>query len=298
MHIFGDPCPSFDFLRFIEITLDMQSHDELCASLVIERMEKNSKKKDAPAYYCIGCDARSTNNARARCLPHARACKKLERSFPKEYQEAVDASVAQSGENTATGKTAAPALRTKKRKIENDTSPTQFVEHLKTEDMPGCGLLCNPAEHSRVNFRLRKLRRPCGPRSKDLYRMISDDTRNKGYLLKKILYELSRTTMDRTPVDELPVQDPAATPSSESRPRFFQSTLDSHCVESGNISAQRQAKIDYHLLRFFLCCAIAFAVCKSGFFIDFIVPGYSVPDPTSFFPGHISNEAANVAENF
>jgi hypothetical protein len=36
------------------------------------------------------------------------------------------------------------------------------------------------------------------------------------------------------------------------------------------ITAVRQALIDHHLLRFVVCCSIAFAVVDSGFFMDFI----------------------------
>jgi hypothetical protein len=47
-------------------------------------------------------------------------------------------------------------------------------------------------------------------------------------------------------------------------------TLTAHWATTSKISAQRQAEIDYHLLRFVICCSIAFAILDNRFFIDFL----------------------------
>ena len=50
--------------------------DELCASLVIERVKlKGNGKGNTMYYYCIGCDECRANNSRSRALPHAKKCK-------------------------------------------------------------------------------------------------------------------------------------------------------------------------------------------------------------------------------
>src|SRR5882762_6239486 len=51
--------------------------DEICAKIVIERVEpkSNGSAGTAPYYYCIGCDEKHTNNSQARALPHAQKCK-------------------------------------------------------------------------------------------------------------------------------------------------------------------------------------------------------------------------------
>jgi hypothetical protein len=51
--------------------------DEICAKIVIERVEpkSNGSAGTAPYYYCIGCDKKCANNSRARALPHAQKCK-------------------------------------------------------------------------------------------------------------------------------------------------------------------------------------------------------------------------------
>jgi len=48
-----------------------------------------------------------------------------------------------------------------------------------------------------------------------------------------------------------------------------QSTLVQSWGQS-RITAVRQALIDHYLLRFVVCCAIAFAVVDNGFFMDFV----------------------------
>src|ERR1700722_10540757 len=40
------------------------------------------------------------------------------------------------------------------------------------------------------------------------------------------------------------------------------------------LTPPRQASIDYFLLRFIICCAIAFAILDNGFFMDFIAALY------------------------
>ena len=57
-------------------------------------------------------------------------------------------------------------------------------------------------------------------------------------------------------------------PAMESQP--VQKTLAATWGDTTKITATRQATIDYYLLRFVVCCAIAFSVVDSGFFIDFI----------------------------
>ena len=51
--------------------------DEVCAKLVIERVEpkSNGGAGTATYYYCIGCDEKRANNSRGRALPHAQKCK-------------------------------------------------------------------------------------------------------------------------------------------------------------------------------------------------------------------------------
>jgi hypothetical protein len=48
-----------------------------------------------------------------------------------------------------------------------------------------------------------------------------------------------------------------------------QSTLVQSWGQS-KITAVRQALIDHYLLRFVVCCAVAFAVVDNGFFMDFV----------------------------
>ena len=61
---------------------------------------------------------------------------------------------------------------------------------------------------------------------------------------------------------------PVQSSSSESASAFAESstkpgprnTLAAHWATTSKISAKRQAEIDYHLLRFVICCSIAFAI--------------------------------------
>lgn len=104
---------------------------------------------------------------------------------------------------------------------------------------------------------------------------------------------------------------PASFSSSSSRQ---QSTIEENWGES-KITPKRQANIDFYLLRFIVCCFVAFSLLDSGFFIDFVLalyvmslhyshlivvkrisrcPGYSVPDRSAFFGKHLANEAAQA----
>lgn len=49
--------------------------DHICANLVIEAVELNSKQKATAYFYCIACDEKRANNSRSRALPHAQKCK-------------------------------------------------------------------------------------------------------------------------------------------------------------------------------------------------------------------------------
>ena len=49
-----------------------------------------------------------------------------------------------------------------------------------------------------------------------------------------------------------------------------QRTLDAHFATTSKISPNRQAEIDYYLLRFIICCSVAFAILDNRFFIDFL----------------------------
>jgi hypothetical protein len=62
-----------------------------------------------------------------------------------------------------------------------------------------------------------------------------------------------------------PVQSSSTTTSSSPN------TLTSHWATTSKITAKRQAEIDYYLLRFVICCSIAFAILDNRSFIDFLV---------------------------
>ena len=49
-----------------------------------------------------------------------------------------------------------------------------------------------------------------------------------------------------------------------------QHTLNAHWAVTSKISPHRQAQIDFYLLRFIICCSIAFSVLDSRFFIEFL----------------------------
>ena len=61
----------------------------------------------------------------------------------------------------------------------------------------------------------------------------------------------------------------AASGSSSATGVTVQSKLSQSWGES-KLTAARQAIVDFHLLRFIVCCSIAFAVLNNSFFIDFV----------------------------
>ncbi|KAJ7599777.1 hypothetical protein C8J56DRAFT_879560 [Mycena floridula] len=63
-----------------------------------------------------------------------------------------------------------------------------------------------------------------------------------------------------------------------------------------NMNPSWQFRIDYFLLRFVICCAIAFSILDNGFFRDFVhvlCPSYPLPDCSNFF-ARLSMEAESV----
>ena len=60
-----------------------------------------------------------------------------------------------------------------------------------------------------------------------------------------------------------------------------QSTIEENWGES-KITPKRQANIDFYLLRFIVCCFVAFSLLDSGFFIDFVFALYVTPSLFSF----------------
>ncbi|KAJ3859175.1 hypothetical protein EV359DRAFT_68384 [Lentinula novae-zelandiae] len=90
------------------------------------------------------------------------------------------------------------------------------------------------------------------------------------------------------------VRDSSSTPTASDP----QQVLEASWGEVQKLTPPCQAWIDYFLLRFVVCCAVAFAILDSGFFQDFVhalCPAYSLPDRSNFFTTHIAAEAANVA---
>ncbi|KAG6839344.1 hypothetical protein C0991_003425 [Blastosporella zonata] len=62
------------------------------------------------------------------------------------------------------------------------------------------------------------------------------------------------------------------------------------------VSKQQQAHIDLLLFKFFICCAVPFAVLDNRFFRDLITGlamNYVVPDRSAFFTRHIAQELAS-----
>ena len=198
--------------------------DELCAKLVIERVERKDSGAEATYYYCIGCDSRRANNSRSRALPHAKAChvciissyltlrdfrylfyssnyhQTLQREWPKEWNSVTNALVEMTTEHVVTSQAKAPAVR-------------------------------EPSKRKATN-------------------------QNAG-----------RVEMSFAPPVSSEVSSTAASGSSSAT--GVQSKLSQSWGES-KLTAARQAIIDFHLLRFVVCCSIAFAVLDNGFFIDFL----------------------------
>ncbi|KAJ6575687.1 hypothetical protein DFH09DRAFT_1361827 [Mycena vulgaris] len=92
--------------------------DALMASVFIERMAKNSTGALAPIYYCIGCDTSYRNNTKKRNAAHMLGCKELQRDFPQTWAR-FKGGIDPSAEKIASGEAEAPALRAKKRKLED-----------------------------------------------------------------------------------------------------------------------------------------------------------------------------------
>ena len=69
----------------------------------------------------------------------------------------------------------------------------------------------------------------------------------------------STVTLESSKLNTNPVKGPQAP-----------NTLFAHWATTSKISAQRQAEIDYYLLRFIICCSIAFVILDNQFFIDFL----------------------------
>ena len=199
------------------------SVDELCAKLVIERIEQKDSCADATYYYCIGCDSRRANNSRCQALPHAKAChvciissyltlsdfgylfnyhQTLQCEWPKEWNSVTNALVEMTTEHVVTGQAKAPAVREpSKRKVTN-----QNAGRVETSFAP--------------------------------------------------------------PVSsEVPLT--AASGSSSATSVTVQSKLSQSWGKS-KLTAACQAIVDFHLLRFIVCCSIAFAVLDNGLFIDFV----------------------------
>ncbi|KAJ7342847.1 hypothetical protein DFH08DRAFT_811187 [Mycena albidolilacea] len=95
-----------------------RSFDELMASAFIERLVINSPKQMKPMYHCIGCDLGVRKNNRKCNTPHMLGCKKFQRDFPGTWSKFKD-KVFASGSQVASGEADAPALRLKKRKLED-----------------------------------------------------------------------------------------------------------------------------------------------------------------------------------
>ncbi|KAJ6545925.1 hypothetical protein B0H10DRAFT_2202930, partial [Mycena sp. CBHHK59/15] len=95
-----------------------RTFDDIMASVFIERESPNSNKVMKPVYYCLGCDNPVRNNTRGRNSAHMLGCKALQRDFPATWDR-FKKSIDPSSESVASGDALAPALRTKKRKIEN-----------------------------------------------------------------------------------------------------------------------------------------------------------------------------------
>jgi hypothetical protein len=77
--------------------------------------------------------------------------------------------------------------------------------------------------------------------------------------------------------ETVPLFHPAVQPSTSGSSKAIptaetnaQRTLNAHWAVTSKISPHRQAQIDFYLLRFIICCSIAFLVLDSRFFIEFL----------------------------
>ncbi|KAG6847048.1 hypothetical protein H0H93_010443, partial [Arthromyces matolae] len=76
-----------------------------------------------------------------------------------------------------------------------------------------------------------------------------------------------------------------------------QGTLLEH-FNTTKITQTQQAHLDLLLFKFFICCAIPFAVLNNSFFWDLLTAlamNYVVPDRSAFFTRHIAQESAAFA---
>jgi hypothetical protein len=89
---------------------------------------------------------------------------------------------------------------------------------------------------------------------------------------RKAYIEGEDSDSDNTTVPSFhpPVQESSASESKLNANAGSLNTLSAHWATTSKISAQRQAEIDYYLLRFIICCSIAFAILDNRFFIDFL----------------------------
>jgi hypothetical protein len=78
---------------------------------------------------------------------------------------------------------------------------------------------------------------------------------------------------DDMTTETVPSFHPAVQPSTSGSSKVIpttethtQRTLNAHWAVTSKISSHRQAQIDFYLLRFIICCSIAFSVLDSRFF--------------------------------
>lgn len=72
-------------------------------------------------------------------------------------------------------------------------------------------------------------------------------------------------------------------------------------MNPAKITEKQHMRIEWLLFRFFICCAIPWAVMDDTFFIDVITclaPNFSVPDRSSFFTKHLGQEVAAWSQKF
>ncbi|KAJ3780108.1 hypothetical protein GGU10DRAFT_381174 [Lentinula aff. detonsa] len=110
--------------------------NKLCVQLAIECSAKDQSGKVTRVYYCIGCDEKRSNNALDRALPHALNCDKLQREWPMLYQKAREEALNRSGVKTITGQSQPQKVRTKKRKIEDESEGRVPVFFTSSEATP------------------------------------------------------------------------------------------------------------------------------------------------------------------
>jgi hypothetical protein len=72
------------------------------------------------------------------------------------------------------------------------------------------------------------------------------------------------------PISSSSTPKPSTTTATTRESQPVQKTLAATWGDTTKITATRQATIDYYLLQFIVCCAVAFSIVDSGFFIDFI----------------------------